>query len=837
MPSLLRTEAAERAALLSDVWMDVTLTLTRSDSFTSSVMIDFDCAREGASTFVDFKGTEIIGAELNGEPLEAVAWRDGRIALTGLRAGRNRFGLSGRMAYSSDGEGLHRHVDPADGRAYLYAMSFLDAAPRVFACFDQPDIKACYRFEVSVPGGSGWRVWGNGPARPETFEESVNRLARGDRWFLGPTEPLATYFVTLVAGPYAAVTGEHDGIPLTLLARQSLRAELEREAPDILEVTGACLDAYHDLFGVRYAFGGYAQAFVPDFNAGAMENPGCVTFRDQMLLRGVPTRRERAQRAVVIAHEMAHQWFGDLVTMRWWDDLWLNESFAEYLGYRVCAAATRYDDVWSEFGLTRKAWGAAADQGPNAHPVAGNGAADARGALASFDGISYAKGAVVLRQVARRLGEDVFGAGLRDYIERYRFGNAALADLLAAWTRAGAVGLEGFARAWLRTAGMDLVAASCDGPGGCARLTVTPPAAPAGDGGTPVREHTIEVADLAPDGTVAATAGLTAGPGVTPLELAVAPGHVLVPDAGDVTWARLRPSSWALPPLARIERASVRVVAHNAVWDAVRAGEVGIGTALDLLEAGLPGEPSDAIVAAGLARAVQWAGAWSAPTARPARRARVAALAHRLAADAEPGGDRQLDCVRAWARVTDDTSLLAAWLGGEDLPEGVAVDDELRWAWATRLVLLGGDPGIVEERLREDDSSAGHDHAAAARAAVPRLEAKRTALDVVLKPSDKRVYEVIAVGGALWPPEQAELTAPLVGEYFAGLPGIAAFREGWGLARCVEASFPYALSSPATLALARAAGAVPGLDDRVARVIADGVDQMDRIVRAQARPD
>ncbi len=463
-PSLLRTEAAARAAALtvSDVEVELDLTAPDAQTFTSRTTLRFRST--ATETFVDFRGKELTEATLNGRRLDPACWRSGRISLTGLQA-QNVLVIAGSMAYSSDGEGLHRHVDPADGATYLYAMSFLDAAPRWFACFDQPDLKARYRITVAAP--PEWTVLGNGPSE---------RAAPG-RWTLVPPQPLSTYFVTLVAGPYASVTAEHDGIRLGFHARASLRNELEAEAPDMIEVTGQSFDHYHRLFGVRYPFGEYHQAFVPDFNAGAMENPGCVTFRDSYVFRARATHAERAERASVIAHELAHQWFGDLVTLRWWDDLWLNESFAEYLGHRCCTDATRYP-VWTEFGIRRKSWGAVADQSPSTHPVAGTEAGDAATALQNFDGISYAKGAAVLRQLVAYLGDDAFLAGLRTYFTRHAFGNAEFAELLACWTEAGAVDLQRWAAAWLQTTGMDLLDVAWDASG--ASVTVTGP-----DGGAP----------------------------------------------------------------------------------------------------------------------------------------------------------------------------------------------------------------------------------------------------------------------------------------------------------------------------------------------------------------
>jgi aminopeptidase N len=580
------------------------------------------------------------------------------------------------------------------------------------------------------------------------------------------------------------------------------------------------------MFDTRYPYGGYTQAFVPDFNAGAMENPGCVTLRDQMLLKGTPTRRERADRASVIAHEMAHQWFGDLVTMRWWDDLWLNESFAEYLGHRVASEHTQYD-VWTAFGVNRKAWGAAADEGPNTHPVAGNGADDAQGALANFDGISYAKGASVLRQMATAMGETIFRRGLNAYFAAHLFGNATSDDLFQAWTDAGAAGLDGVRQAWLGTAGMDLIRA--ENWGNLGRIQVTPP-----DSGATPRRHAIEIAGLRADGSAVDQGRAVVGVGETPLPGDVEDGLVLVPDVGDITWARLRPSSWALPPLSRIARASTRVVLVNAMADAVRGGELAVADALALLVDGLPGEPDDDIVAAGLNLAVSWAQIWSVPARRAERRDAVAHLAALMLDQAGPGSDRQVICARALARVSDDTGLLTAWWQGKRLPQGLVPDDALRWALVTRIVLLGGDTGLIGRQLASDDTDRGHDAAAAAWAGAPTLAAKRAALDTLLRPSDKRVYEVYAVAAALWPAEQCDLCAPLVGEYFDGLAATASFRQGWGLTRAAECGFPMAMASPAALARAMALLADPGLDERLRRTVAERADIMRRVLRAQA---
>ncbi len=359
MPSLTRAEALTRAALLAVDAVEVDLDLDRGQEvFGSRTTLRFTCRTPGSATFVEVRPRELHAVTLNGRAIDPASLVDGRLDLTDLEAD-NVLEVEATMAYSHDGQGLHRSTDPADGEDYVYGHLFLDAAPTVFACFDQPDLKAPYTVAVTAP--QEWTVLGNGGAT----------LVAPGRTELAPTPPLATYFVTVCAGPWASVRAEHDGIPLGVHARRSLEPHLREQAEHVLETTRACFDYYHRLFGIRYPFGEYHQVFVPEFNAGAMENPGCVTFRDTMIFRGAATPDQVLQRSNTIAHEMAHMWFGDLVTMTWWDDLWLNESFAEYMAYRTVCEVTEFTDAWVEFGVIRKLWGYAAERAPSTHPVAG----------------------------------------------------------------------------------------------------------------------------------------------------------------------------------------------------------------------------------------------------------------------------------------------------------------------------------------------------------------------------------------------------------------------------------------------------------------------------------
>ncbi|HET6986970.1 MAG TPA: M1 family aminopeptidase, partial [Kribbella sp.] len=355
MPSLTVDGARTRAAALSVQSYDVDLDLTQGErTFGSTTTIRFRAS--SPTTWLDVKPDELTSVTLNGTAVDVAGLNDGRLELTDLQP-ENELVVVASMLYSHDGEGLHRAVDAADGLVYTYAMSFLDAAPRIFACFDQPDLKAPYRMKVTAP--PEWLVLGNGAA---------TQVSPG-RWELAETLPLSTYFVTVVAGPYYQITDSHDGIPLSVVSRQSLKEALDREAEDIFTVTKQSFDEYHRMFGYRYPFGEYHQAFVPEFNAGAMENPGCVTFRDSMVFRSAATDAERGNRARTIVHEMAHQWFGDTVTMKWWNDLWLNESFATYMAYLSLTEATRFATAWQAFNAGMKNWAYRQDQLITTHPI------------------------------------------------------------------------------------------------------------------------------------------------------------------------------------------------------------------------------------------------------------------------------------------------------------------------------------------------------------------------------------------------------------------------------------------------------------------------------------
>jgi aminopeptidase N len=802
--SLQHAEAVARRDLLAVEEYDVRLDLASDDAtFSSHTTIRF--TSRGGPTFVDLKPVRLTGLRLNGAAVDPDLLDRGRLPLETVE-GANELVVDAVMPFRNDGEGLHRSVDPADGRHYVYGMSFMDAAPTVFACFDQPDLKAPYTLHVRAP--EDWVVIGNAPATSP--EPGV--------WELERTQPLSTYFVTLVAGPYHVLRDEHDGIPLGLSARASIARDLDADADELFTMTKQCFDEFHRLFGIRYPFGDYHQAFVPEFNAGAMENPGCVTFRDPLVFTSKVTRGMRIQRATTLAHEMAHQWFGNIVTPAWWDDLWLNESFAEYMGNRVTADVTEYDDAWTHNAHARRQWGLVADQRPSTHPVAGNGAVDATAALQDFDGISYTKGSSILKQLNAALGDEVFFAGAIDHFTRHRFGNATMHDLFASWEHAGAGDLSSFTTNWLRTAGPDTIV--LDRAAGVVRRT--PPADHPAD-----RAHTFRVATAAPEGKWEVAPLTVTGPETA---YDVSDGAAVVLDPYEDTWALVQPDPATVAALhallPRTEDALLRAGVWNNVRSAFHNAAIDPAEVLDLLVAGLPVEDSDDA----LFYTMPWVLTKVVPlTADPeAATARVHRATLAKVESSPPGSTVQLAAFQT-AVSSGDAGVVRGWLEGRALPAGIEVDLDLRWRMLVRLAVLGAtDRAELQAVLDAEPTARSRVEHTRAVASLPDSEAKAWAWDRFTGVVDVPNYELEAAGTGMWRPSQAELLAPYVDRYFTEVAATAAARSGWVLADAAGWFFPTTSETPATLARAQALLGQEDFDLSMRRRVVDLTDELER---------
>ncbi|MFE2110783.1 aminopeptidase N [Kitasatospora sp. NPDC059463] len=818
---LTRAEAVERRRLLDVRAVRLDLDLTRGpEVFGSTTVIRFGCTAPGAGTHVDVEPSSLRRVVLNGRALDVGALRAGRFPLTGLAA-ENELTVEADMAYSHTGEGMHRFTDPADGEDYVYTQSFLDDGPRVFASFDQPDLKAPYTVSVTAP--PQWTVVGNGAGR---------QVAPG-RWEFTPTPAISSYLVAVVAGPLHSVRADHDGIPLGLHCRRSLAAHLDAEAAELLEITRQGFDHYHRIFRRRYAFDSYDQCFVPEFNLGAMENPGCVTLRDDYVFRSAVTDTQREHRALVVVHEMAHMWFGDLVTMTWWDDLWLNESFAEYMAHEVTAAATRFTGAWTAFAADGKTWGYDADQRPSTHPVAPTTVDDTAEALQNFDGISYAKGAAALRQLVAWLGEEAFLAGVNDHVDAHAFGNATLDDLLRALTAASGRDVHGWADRWLRTTGVDtlrvtdgrIAHTSADGVLRPHRLTVGHYRRTA-DGALELSDRV--PLDLPADGTGAPVNG----------------AELTLPNDTDLGFAKIRldPGSWRTvrSSLGAVPEELARAVLWGSARDQVLDGELAPGAYLELVAAHLPGETSVHLVDAVLSFARTFVADRAVPPAgRPAALAVLAqvcrALLRRTGGEPDRTGLR-LVAVRGAIAAADASQAaeLRDWLAAGTVPGGPALDPDLRWHLLLRLCVLGaaGEPEIAAE-LAADPSDTSEEGAARCRAALPDPAAKEAAWRALFH-GDLSNYLASATAAGLWQPEQAQLLDGLVARYFEEL-GPAAARRGPALARVLtREGFPAFAATGRTVRAAEACLADPDLTAATRRGLVDQLDTLRRAVRARA---
>ncbi|MFI6017093.1 aminopeptidase N [Streptomyces sp. NPDC051287] len=825
MSVLTRDEAQSRAELLDVHRYTIDLDLTTGDeTFDSRTVIRFT-ARSDGDTFVEMKPVELRSVSLDGQPLDPGALDQDRLPLKNLTAGEHELRVDATMRYSRTGEGMHRFTDPTDDETYVYTQLFLDDVQRVFAAFDQPDLKAV--FELTVKAPEDWTVLANGVTED---------LGEG-RWRAAATPLISTYLVAVAAGPWHSVRTEHRGLPFGIHCRRSLAPHLDADAEEILDITRACYDRYHEKFEEPYPFDSYDQAFVPEFNAGAMENPGLVTFRDEFVYRSAVTDTERQTRAMVIAHEMAHMWFGDLVTLRWWDDIWLNESFAEYMGYQTLTEATRFTDTWVDFGVARKAWGYDADQRPSTHPVAPEAVDDTAAALLNFDGISYAKGASALRQLVAWMGEKDFLAGINIHFRRHRFGNATLADFIDSLAAATERDVHAWADAWLRTTGVDtLTPVLATAPDGARTLTVER----AGS-----RPHRIRVGVYDRDLTDAG--GLTLRervdldiPQTAPQTLGKRPALLLLND-GDLTYTKVRfdaDSAKAVrADLSGLPDPLTRAVVWNALRDAVRDGELPAADYLETARVHLPRETDLALVQGVLAfTTVHVADRYLRPEDRPAALATVSALCRDLIRRTEDGDNPglRLIAVRHFIRAAAQPDTIAAWLADGTVPGGPELDPELRWRILSRLAVLGAtDEAQIAAELARDPSASGQEGAARCRAALPDPAAKARAWEAMFGGDDLSNYLFTATAQGFWHPEQADLVREYVPRYYQDAVAVAA-RRGPAIAVAAgREAFPAHFVDADSLALGRACLRDAGPVTALRRRLTDELDDLARALRVR----
>ncbi|MCT9087593.1 aminopeptidase N [Streptomyces sp. ASQP_92] len=847
--NLTREEAQRRAALLTVDSYEIELDLSGAQeggTYRSATTVRFDSAESGAETFIDLVAPTVHEVVLNGTPLDpAAVFEDSRITLAGLHAGRNELRVVADCAYTNTGEGLHRFVDPVDQQAYLYTQFEVPDARRVFASFEQPDLKATFRFTVKAP--SGWTVISNSPT-PEP---------KDDVWAFEPTPRISTYITALIVGPYHSVHSSYEGpggqsVPLGIYCRPSLAEFLD--ADEIFAVTRQGFDWFQEKFDCAYPFAKYDQLFVPEFNAGAMENAGAVTIRDQYVFRSKVTDAAYEVRAETILHELAHMWFGDLVTMEWWNDLWLNESFATYtsIACQAYAPGSKWPHAWTTFANSMKTWAYRQDQLPSTHPIMAD-IRDLDDVLVNFDGITYAKGASVLKQLVAYVGMDEFFQGVQAYFKAHAFGNTRLSDLLGALEETSGRDLKTWSKAWLETAGINVLRPeiAVDDAGVVTSFAVRQeaPALPAGAQGEPtLRPHRIAIGlyDLDAAGKLVRTdrVELDIDGELTAVDALVGkarPAVVLLND-DDLSYAKVRLDEESLrvvtEHLGDFTESLPRALCWASAWDMTRDGELATRDYLALVLSGITKE-SDIGVVQSLHRQVKLAlDLYAAPEWRDTGLTQWtdATLAHLRTA--EPGSDHQLAWARAFAataRTPQQLDLLQALLTGAEVIDGLAVDTELRWAFVGRLAATGVfDEAEIAAELERDRTAAGERHAATARAARPTPEAKAEAwASVVESDSLPNAVQEAVIGGFVQT-DQRELLAPYSAKFFEAVKGVWESRSHEIAQQIAVGLYPALLVSQETLDATDAWLSSAQPNAALRRLISESRAGVERALRARA---
>jgi aminopeptidase N len=840
--NLTRDEAQARARLLSVDSYTVELDLTGETLFASTTTLRFRCAEPGAETFADLVGASIEEVRLNGSALDpAEVYRDDRIALGDLRAS-NELVVTAYLPFSRTGEGLHRFVDPADKRVYTYTQFEVPDARRVFTTFEQPDLKSVFTFHVKAP--ETWVVVSNAPTpEPELRTDGTSV------WHFPTSERMSTYITAIIAGEYHVEHSSHEGrfgtIPLGHYCRRSLVDHLDVEQLVLLTKQGFAF--FEEVFDYPYPFHKYDQLYVPEYNMGAMENAGAVTLRDEYLPRSRQDRSFYEFRATVILHEMAHMWFGDLVTMRWWDDLWLNESFAEWACYFAAVEATEFRDAWTGFANARKNWALRQDQLPSTHPIAADNY-DLQAVEVNFDGITYAKGASVLKQLVAWVGVENFLVGLRSYFRAHAFANSEFADLLGALERSSGRELDSWAKEWLQTSGVNTLVPRFElGDDGSytsfaveQTATVEHPT---------LRRHRLGIGlyDLDDRGRLTRRTSLEVdveGAVTRVEELAgVRQPDLLLLNEGDLTYAKIRLDERSLHTvvsgLSRLDDSLARALCWGAAWDMTRDAEMS-ATDFVTLVLGNIAEETDAFGSSRIpGYAAQAVSSLSAPATRPALRATWESGVLALLRDAEPGSDHQLTFARAFAAAAhtgEGLDVLEGLLDGSRPITGLVVDTDLRWSLVNGLARGGrADESLIAEELRRDNTISGQERAGAARAARPTAQAKAEAWEMAMVRDDVPNETQRNVVLAFMQPGQEAVLEPYVEKYFDAAHTLWEEKGYQRASTALEFMFPRPLASPELLDRAtewlRESTAVPAAK----RYVHEGAADVERYLRARAK--
>jgi aminopeptidase N len=840
--NLTRVEAQERAALIQVESYDIALDLTTGDEvFRSTTSVRFT-AEAGASTFIDHISRSVHSITLNGAEIDPSSANDGvRIQLDGLAA-ENELTVVSDALYVNTGEGLHRFVDPVDGEVYLYSQFEVPDSRRVFAVFEQPDLKATFRFTITAP--ARWQVVSNQPT-PEPAVDGETAV-----WSFEPTPRISSYITALVAGPYEVTRSEltsRDGreIPLGIFCRASLAEHMD--ADYLFDITRRGFAFFESQFGVAYPFEKYDQLFVPEFNAGAMENAGCVTFTESYVFRAQVTDAIRERRVVTVLHELAHMWFGDLVTMRWWNDLWLNESFAEWASTLATAEATEWTNAWTTFQAMEKTWAYRQDQLPSTHPIVAE-IRDLEDVQVNFDGITYAKGGSVLKQLVAWVGLESFMQGVGAYFRKHAWGNTELTDLLTELEAASGRDLGEWSRLWLETAGVNTlrpeIQTTADGIITSFAIAQTAPSE-----WPTLRPHRLAVGFYEEsDGKLRRVHRVEldvdgASTPVPPLVGHIRPALILINDE-DLAYAKIRldESSMrtALGSLRDIEDPLARALVWGAAWDATRDAETPASDYVELVLVNIGAETESTTIRLALAQLALAARSYVHPSRRAETIERVGDGLWELASAAEAGSDAQFQFASAFAGLAstpDHAAILQGLLSGEQSLPGLEIDADLRWQLLDGLVLNGaaGEAEIAAE-LAADDTATGRQFAARARATIPTPAAKETAFASVVDETGASNMIVRYTGLGLSHVNDAAVLSGLIPRYHDAIEQIWESRTYQVAEGLLVGLYPSALASEELASATREwlsahTSAVPALR----RIVVEHLAGVERALAAQER--
>ena len=792
--NLSRAEAKERADHLYVHSYVVTLDVTKDEEvFYSKSEVKFSCNEKGYATFIDAVGRSVISATLNDRPVDTSNFDGESIFLTDLEE-ENHLVIELQAEYSKSGEGLQRSVDPSDGEVYLYSQGETAHIRNMFACFDQPALKATFTLNVTTPGH--WQAVSNNPVE--------SKAVKGEyvEWKFSTTPRISTYLDALIAGPYSSVHDVYKGvkeIPMGIYCRKSMMQYLDPD--DIFLITKQGFEYFEKTFGLAYPFEKYDQIAVVDFNFGAMENAGAVTFREDVLVfRSHVPEKAYLARANTILHEMAHMWFGDMVTMSWWDDLWLNESFAEWSSYLALSEGTRFKGAWSEFNCARKNWAYRQDQLSSTHPIIAD-MVDMEAVNANFDGITYAKGASVLHQLVAHVGRPQFIAALQTYFAKHAWANTTLDDLLVELEASSGRKLDAWVKTWLQTAGVNTLRPVLDIQNGAyTSIAIAQEAPLIPQGSKELRPHRLAVGlyDITGDALkLRKSVELDVNGALTKVdELAgEKTADLLLINDRDLSYAKLRFDDRSVATLksylGALNDDLARALCWAAVWDMHRDAEISTSDFMQISFSGLKGESDDAIVSIVLSQLTTSVEAFAKDLNRDTYREKLADALWQLASDAKSASDLQLIYTRAFAAnafTPAQISNLREVLSGSI--SGLKVDTDLRWYLLIALTERGATTkGELEAELAKDNTTTGNIALETALAAFPNSDAKAYAFNKVRDESAATSIRSALVSGFQRPAHRHLLT-PFVDLYFDNLLAEWDSKSYEGAAKFVTGMYP-----------------------------------------------